>query len=291
LAGGLLPFSSGASSMLLKGIAKATKKKGARASQPLDDEKHRRAAPLFTIAWLFDALPRAVGAVQPTLQNSDGEEVVFHEVRFPLAAGVTPGDIGARLDAISGLQRESDGFWTWLQGEAQKRPASKTTKAVSWNVTMESGATVLGNVELKGGFLTLAVNSANRAARGKAILADALGKLVRSPLTEIQTVNQMRRSGKGDKRPVSELPVEDATAIVHATLDNHYRTTLDEPVGMLGNRSPRAASASKVGRAKVAVWLKYLENNSAAHVDPKDPMATYDFSWIWRELGIEDLRR
>lgn len=291
LAGGLLPFSSGASSMLLKGIAKATKKKGARGSQPLDDERLRRAAPLFTIAWLFDALPRAVGAVQPALQNSDGEEVVFHEVRFPLTAGATPGDIVARLDAVSGLQRENDSFWNWLRGSVQKRPPAKASKAVSWNVTMENGATVLGNVELKGGVLTLSVNSANRARRGKAMLSDALGKLVRSPLTEIQTIEQMRRSSKRAVGTVSELPVEDATAVVHAVLEKHYRNTLDEPVGMLGDKSPRAASASKGGRIKVAAWLKYLENNSAAHVDPKDPMATYDFAWIWRELGIEDLRR
>jgi hypothetical protein len=199
LAGGLLPFSLGASSMLLKGMAKATKKKGASASQPLDDERLRRAAPLFTIAQLFDVLPRAVGAVEPALQNSDGEEVVFHEVRFPLAAGVTPGDVGTRLDTVSNLQRENDGFWNWLRGTAQKRPISKVSKTISWNVIMENGATVLGNVELKGGILTLSVNSANRAARGKAILSDALGKLVRSPLTEIQTVDQMRRSRKGEE--------------------------------------------------------------------------------------------
>jgi hypothetical protein len=150
--------------MLLKGIGKATKKKGARAPQPLDDERLRRAAPLFTFAWLFDVLLRAVGAVQPGLHNSDGEEVVFHEVRFPLAAGVTPGNIGARLDAVSGLQRENDGFWNWLRGSAQKRPPSKASKALSWNVTMENGATVLGNVELKGGVLTLSVNSGSVAA-------------------------------------------------------------------------------------------------------------------------------
>ena len=212
-------------------------------------------------------------------------------MRFPLASGVTPGDIGAALDAISSLQRENDGFWNWLRASAQKRPSSKASKAVSWNVTMENGATVLGNVELKAGFLTLSVNSANRAKRGKAILADALGKLVRSPLTEIQTVDQMRGSRKSKEGPVSALPPEDAAAVVHAVLDKHYRNTLDEPVGMLGDKSPRAASASKGGRAKVAAWLKYLENMSAAHVDPKDPMATYDFAWIWRELGIEDLRR
>jgi hypothetical protein len=57
--------------------------------------------------------------------------------------------------------------------------------------------------------------------------------------------------------------LEDAAAVAHAMLDRHYRIELDEPVGMLGDKSPRAASASKGGRVKVATWLKYLENKSA----------------------------
>jgi hypothetical protein len=25
--------------------------------------------------------------------------------------------------------------------------------------------------------------------------------------------------------------------------------------------------------------------------DPADPMATYDFAWMWRELGVADMRQ
>lgn len=42
---------------------------------------------------------------------------------------------------------------------------------------------------------------------------------------------------------------------------------------------------------QAAEWLKYLENRSSSQRDPCDPMATYDFRWIWAELGIENLRR
>ncbi|OAP29614.1 hypothetical protein A8O16_22840 [Sphingobium sp. 20006FA] len=74
-------------------------------------------------------------------------------------------------------------------------------------------------------------------------------------------------------------------------LDRQYRATLDEPVGMLGDISPRAAVRTAAGRYRVAGWLKHLENRSSAHPEPNDPMATYDFTWMWRELGIEDLRK
>ena len=33
-------------------------------------------------------------------------------------------------------------------------------------------------------------------------------------------------------------------------------------------------------------WLK-----SGSQTNPTDPMATYDFGWLWRELGVENLRR
>jgi hypothetical protein len=70
-------------------------------------------------------------------------------------------------------------------------------------------------------------------------------------------------------------------------LDRQYRSLLDEPVPMLGNISPRAAARSARGRASLAIWLKHLENHSSHAQNPNDPMATYDFTWLWRELKIE----
>ncbi len=59
---------------------------------------------------------------------------------------------------------------------------------------------------------------------------------------------------------------------------------------MLGDRSPRKAARTPKGRAKVVKWLKTLENASARH-GPDDPMAGYDFGWLWRELGLDEARR
>jgi len=73
-------------------------------------------------------------------------------------------------------------------------------------------------------------------------------------------------------------------------MDDHYRATLDQPVGILGNVTPRAAVKTRKGREKVAEWLKHLEHGSAQQGE-QDPMATYDFGWMWRELKVEDLRK
>ena len=58
----------------------------------------------------------------------------------------------------------------------------------------------------------------------------------------------------------------------------------------LGNQTPRKAVMTAKGRKKVIAWLKMLENQSA---QPRfeDPMGAYDFTWLWRELGVGDERR
>ena len=247
--------------------------------------------PLFTTAWLFDVLPRALGLDQPTLHNREGDEVVFHEVTFPLAPAAATEEMARRLDELQPLRRESPTFWNWLGEAAPTRPAPKGEKALLWNVTMEDGSVVLGNIELKDRTLVLSVNSAARAEQGRAMLQGALGGLVGAPLTKIETVEQMR-AARGDDRPSSalDLPPEVQTQVVHAMLDKHYRALLDEPIGMLGDISPRAASRSAKGREKIAVWLKHLENRSRHADDRNAPMATYDFTWLWRELKVEHLR-
>ena len=56
-----------------------------------------------------------------------------------------------------------------------------------------------------------------------------------------------------------------------------------------GSKTPRAATKTAKGRAAVVVWLKTLENHSGRQ-KPGDPMASYDFGWLWRELGVKALR-
>ena len=211
-------------------------------------------------------------------------------MRFPLVAGITNKDIAARLEGIPDLRQEDALFWNWL-GPQKGSMAARAPNTLVAGTTMEDGTPVLGNLELKGRSLLLMVNSAARAAKGIALLENVLGKMVQPPLTTIQTVEQTKASRKDQKAASDEIPHEVATPLVHAMLDKQYREVLDQPVGMLGNISPRNAVKTRQGREKVAEWLKYLELRSASAPNPQDPMATYDFSWMWRDLTVEDLRR
>jgi len=300
LAGGVLAFTFEASERLIAELQEAYVEsprsgQSARAVKkpPIADDTLREMAPLFTATWLSDVLPKALGLSRPTLHNSDGDEVVFYEVRFPLAPQTTLNELGERLTAISSLHRENEAFWNWLDEPAyarQPKPGDDAENVLGWKVTMEDGTTVLGNIEIKGRSLIVNVNSAARAERAIAMLCAALGRLVATPLTQIQTVEQMMAQQRNGPRPASEVPPEIQTKLVHATLDKQYRALLEQPVPMLGNLTPRSAARTKSGREKLAVWLKHLENRSRQPV-ATDPMTTYDFAWLWRELKVEDLRR
>ena len=124
------------------------------------------------------------------------------------------------------------------------------------------------------------------------MLEPLLEGLVSTPLIERQTLDQaMAEHRMRGSAPVSSgLPPDEECRLIHAQLDMHYRQRLDEPIPMLGNISPRKAAKTAKGRAKIASWLKFLENRTAQQ-DPGDPMADYDLTWLWQELGVADLRK
>ena len=98
-------------------------------------------------------------------------------MRFPLALQTTLNELAERLTVISSLHRENQAFWNWLDEPAYARPSKPSDdaeKVLGWNVTMEDGTTVLGNIEIKARSLIVNVNSAARAERAIACCAPHL---------------------------------------------------------------------------------------------------------------------
>ena len=153
------------------------------------------------------------------------------------------------------------------------------------------GATVLGSLELKGKTLLATVNSAERATKIEALITDAVGYLLKRPLTTIRTLEQTaaekRRDGPRDV--ADDIPPEIAQQIGRDFMDKHYRETLDAPIPVLGGKSPRQAVRNALGRQKVIDWLKLLENRNAGQQNVA--IAEYDFGWMWAELGLLEHRK
>ena len=287
ISGALLPFSADASDFLFAGLRDVLKLKK-RDALRLTREALHSCAPIFTAAWLFTEIARALTPVQPKFSNSDGDAVMFHDLRFPLASGVTQKEIAARLDRVKGFLPESPQFWNWLA--ARKVRGGKAHLGTMLETQM-AGASVLGSLELKGKALLVTVNAAQRAEKIEAMVTEACGDLLKRPLTTIRTLEQMRSEHRSEKpqEAADKIPPEIARQIMRDHLDKHYRETLDASIPALGGKSPRQAVGTAAGREKVIDWLKLLENRSAGRGD--GPIAEYDFGWMWAELRLQDHRK
>lgn len=245
-------------------------------------------APIFTSAWLFIEIDRALTPQQLQFTNSDGEDVLFHDLRYPFASGVTQKAVAERLDRVKGFLPEGSKFWNWLS--TRKARGGKAGGGIMLDTQME-GATVLGSLELTGKMLLVTVNSAERAAKVQTLIGAAARDLLRAPLTTIRTVDQMRADQRrdGPREEADEIPPEIARQLMRDHLDKHCRETLDAPTPVLGGKSPREAFRTVAGREKVIDWLKMLENRSAGNGE--GPVAEYDFGWMWVELRLQEYRR
>lgn len=281
----VLPLRPEAADGFLEALRLSATKRAARAEEGGADPRLAGTAPLFTVTWLLGELHDEIPAVLPQVRNRDGDEIVFHTLRFPLAPKTAAKTVSARLEALPQLHRAGRGLWAWL--EASPTGVGAGADEVSVEIEDPLGRIELGSFELAHREVILRANSAARAERGTALLEGVLGPLVGAPFREVMTLAEARARGPGPE--TEPLPLEVATELTHAALDRHYRETLDAPVPMLGGETPRALAQTPEGRSQVASWLDYLERTSAA-AGPEDPVSAYDFGWIWRELGLADLR-
>lgn len=287
ISGALLAFSQEAVAFLFDGLSTVLNvDKNDELS--LTTNQILKCAPIFTSAWLFTALPRALSEELPEFTNADGEDIMFHDLRFPFETGVKQKDVSPCLNQVNSFAANGARCWTWLA------PHDGMVSRESDGLVLDSkagGRTVLGHLELKGKSLLINVNSSARADRVRNVVMKAAGQHLKQPLTTIRTVEQMMAEEQDelDLDDADEIPPEIAQQIVQEHMDQHYRETLDAPIPALGGKSPYQAVRSKAGRAKVVNWLKTLENNSAKHRN--DAIEEYDFGWMWTELGLQEYRK
>lgn len=252
-------------------------------------------APTFTGIWLADLLERTLHPQLTELLNTDGHAIIMSTLKFPLLPGVKTAACHKALTSVADLTEENTKVFNWVSangpalGQASRDDGKRS---VTLSATSSTGETILGTIEIKRDAVVICTNSRERADAGEAMVANALVGLVGKPAREELTASEMlaerspgRKSGHSTK-----VPLEVARPMIHAHLDRHYVKILDEPLPVLGHVSPREAARTDAGRSKVVDWLKDMENHVARTGDGTDPMADYDFGWIWRELGITEKR-
>ncbi len=245
---------------------------------------------LFTQAWLIDALTQ-INAPRPEMRNTDGDEILFSEVRFPISGDEAK--VVAVVDGIENVERNAPvgASWTWHgRGSPSQRMAAKKHEGLTFQSVDDSGRTSLGNIEIRNGAILLSTNSRERAERGRDLLASHLGALVGAPLISHEDIEKTMETSAGSRVSAeNEIPPEIAAQIMRDFLDDHYRRTLDDPLPILDGKTPRQAVKTKKGRGQVIEWLKYLENSEHRRADG-DGQEPYDMTWMWRELKLEGER-
>ena len=226
------------------------------------------AGPYFTLQFVVWTV-RQKEAFVNSLRNTDGQSLLLSTARFPIEG--EEAEVARALDAVAEFDRipEEEHHWDW------PGPESPADTGPRDSPRRDTGADVLrlslGHLEIANGSLLLHTNSAERAEKGRALVASGLGSLVGKPLTSHEDpLAQLRRmaedpsfEGPSLAGPLLDGPPADADAAPPPTegmqalaadyLKDHYRRTLDEPVPMLGNRTPRQAAkdperASRGGR-------------------------------------------
>jgi hypothetical protein len=250
--------------------------------------------PTITAVWLIDTIDRALGSQIPEVCNAEGDELLLCTAYYPFMAGTRTDDIRSALGRCPELRQENATIWNWISsGKPTKTLGMEKhpPKSQIFITSLGDGSLVLGGVELKDRALVLSVNSRERSDRGRALLSKTLGGLVGQPLVEMQSIDQLMASQNAPVPSKLDMSEEERSAIIHDSLDRHYRHLLDQPIPMLGNKSPRAAVRTAKGRIKVVDWLKTLENHAAKSPGRSAEIANYSFSWLWAELGVAELKR
>jgi hypothetical protein len=250
--------------------------------------------PTITAVWLIHTIDRALGSQIPEMCSAEGDELLFCTAYYPFMADTRTDDIRSALGRCPELRQENATFWNWIgSGKPTKAlgVGKHPPKSQIFITSLGDGSLVLGGVEIKNESLVLSVNSRERCERGCALLSKRLGGLVGQPLVEMQSIEQLMASQKAPLPSKLDMTEEERSAILHDSLDRHYRNLLDQPIPVLGNKSPRAAVRTAKGRIKVVDWLKTLENHAAKSPGRNAEIANYSFSWLWTELGVAELRR
>ena len=250
------------------------------------------AAPIFTRFWLIRALKEALDPRVPMLLNTEGDNILLCTQRFPLASGASAAQVQAALAAIGDLREASENFFNWIGPEVEQTDLPPSDKPGLVLITSHSeGGTVLGSVEITASEVIVTTNSRNRAERARGIIGAGLGPLVGAPLMETETPDEIAERD-GPSLPQPELPMspDERRRLIHSLLDDHYRKTLDKRLTVLNGLTPRESARTSAGRDKVVAWLKYLENQAHHQRNEGDALASYDLSWMWKELAVAERR-
>lgn len=247
--------------------------------------------------WFMEEMRKREG---PTFLNYDGDKLEFYTIEFPLKA--SPQEVASKLNALPELVHhdieETLHAWIWPLEERKDKGQSiqnKTEKKRGREIIIDSQLSdqdgricrYKAEMKIKKKILVIDVNSEKRANRATDFFQAHLGSLIGSPARTKHDLNQSLEKTKSREKPVSGISKEEEERLIQQLFDQHYREWLDSPLPFLSHKTPRQAAKTKKGLPTVIGLLKDMENGDIRAVKQGQRSTSYDFDWLYSELGIE----
>jgi hypothetical protein len=176
----------------------------------------------------------------PQMQNTDGEPLRFHELRYRVADR----ERAAAALAVSELHDEGDGQFTLVRD------------------SLNQADTVIMSLELSGDELQISVNSDRRAHEAQALVAELLPDAVLVDDDERELEEMLDDARTEPPEPSATLSPEDpeVAAVLDEFVQERERRWIDEPVPALGGMTPREASHDPIGFHALERLLRDFED-------------------------------
>src|SRR5690606_20693554 len=119
---------------------------------------------------------------------------------------------------------------------------------------------VLGHITLEPGRLILETNSQGRAQRGAGLLSQYLGDALSFQKTLLETPEQKMKSLAAagpvrDEESQRLLALPEVQESLKAMAKKYWDNWFDEPIPMLGGKTPREAAKTKDGKERLEALL------------------------------------
>jgi len=198
---------------------------------------------------------------RPEVQNTDGDDIAFHQLTF---------EIGSARKAFDSLRHLASEETESELLEVAEWDEKGQLRRVSFAWTVPGNRThagwdntVLGHIEIDGSRLVANVNSAERAARFRSIVEEHLGAEARHLATEVQSVEdaleahrEVNPHGPLDDSGLAEHP--EVRQRLSEVMAAHYEAWLSEKIPALGGLTPLEAVQVPAGREKVAALIDQI---------------------------------
>lgn len=202
-----------------------------------------------------------------TLATMDGETMVLCSAVFDLR---DPDGVRRRLAEHPDIDGVDDRY-DWLDRKGRRQ--------------LGRGPLILGTITLGDERLVLETKSKERLERGKLLLGQYLGDLVRhrmDTLKDIHVAMEDQRKAGSTARSKSSVPPEVAAEAVRQCMQQRLEDWIDSGIPALRGKTPRQAVRTERGRQQVIAMLKDQE-----HTAQRWPGGErIDFAAIWRMLGL-----